>query len=83
MRIYAVIDLQGGQVVHGVAGNRESYRPISSRLIHSAAPAKWLVRSSMSGGSETLMWLTWMLSPCAARCAGAGGDRPIGNADHD
>lgn len=33
-----VIDLMGGQVVRGVGGKRELYRPIESRLARGAAP---------------------------------------------
>jgi phosphoribosylformimino-5-aminoimidazole carboxamide ribotide isomerase len=38
MRVIPVIDLQGGLVVHGVAGQRDSYRPVRSRLGMSASP---------------------------------------------
>lgn len=38
MRIIPVIDLQAGQVVRGIAGRRDEYRPIESRLVPSAAP---------------------------------------------
>ena len=38
MRIYPVLDLTGGHVVHAVAGQRESYRTIASRLTHSSSP---------------------------------------------
>jgi phosphoribosylformimino-5-aminoimidazole carboxamide ribotide isomerase len=38
VKIYGVIDLQHGQVVHGVAGQRETYRPVSSHLATSACP---------------------------------------------
>ncbi len=38
MRILAVMDLKQGQVVHGHAGRRAEYRPIRSRLVHSADP---------------------------------------------
>src|SRR5438046_4078339 len=38
MRIIPVLDLKGGVVVRGVAGRREEYRPIVSRLVASAAP---------------------------------------------
>lgn len=34
-----VIDLQRGQVVRGIAGQRESYRPIQSQLVASSSPA--------------------------------------------
>lgn len=39
MRILPVIDLMGGRVVRGVAGNRQSYRPIESRLVGNCKPA--------------------------------------------
>jgi phosphoribosylformimino-5-aminoimidazole carboxamide ribotide isomerase len=38
MRILPVIDLLGGQVVRGVAGRRQDYRPVVSRLTHSSQP---------------------------------------------
>lgn len=38
MRIRLVIDILGGQVVRGVAGDRDSYRPIESVLTTSTAP---------------------------------------------
>jgi phosphoribosylformimino-5-aminoimidazole carboxamide ribotide isomerase len=38
VRIIPVIDLKDGQVVHGVAGRRETYRPIVSRLTNEASP---------------------------------------------
>ena len=39
MRVIPVIDLKAGQVVRGIAGRREAYRPIESQLVPSAAPA--------------------------------------------
>ena len=39
MEILPVIDLKDGVVVHAVAGRRESYRPIASRLAPDAKPA--------------------------------------------
>jgi phosphoribosylformimino-5-aminoimidazole carboxamide ribotide isomerase len=39
MRVIPVIDLMNGQVVRGVAGRREEYRPIESRLAPDARPA--------------------------------------------
>ncbi len=36
--ILPVLDLMGGVVVRGVAGRRDSYQPISSRLVDSAEP---------------------------------------------
>ncbi|MCC7421518.1 MAG: hypothetical protein IT428_14635 [Planctomycetaceae bacterium] len=38
MRVIPVIDLRGGVVVRGVAGKRETYRPVESRLCAGAAP---------------------------------------------
>jgi phosphoribosylformimino-5-aminoimidazole carboxamide ribotide isomerase len=38
MRVIPVLDLMHGQVVRGVAGRREEYRPIVSRLAASADP---------------------------------------------
>lgn len=36
--VLPVIDLKRGQVVHGVAGNRDEYAPQQSQLVDSAAP---------------------------------------------
>ncbi len=38
MRVIPVLDIQGGGVVHAVAGRRHEYRPLSSRLTHSTDP---------------------------------------------
>lgn len=38
MRVIPVIDLMAGRVVRGVAGRRETYRPIESRLAESSDP---------------------------------------------
>ena len=38
MLIYPVIDLKGGLVVRGIAGDRARYQPIKSRLVDSAEP---------------------------------------------
>jgi phosphoribosylformimino-5-aminoimidazole carboxamide ribotide isomerase len=38
MRVIPVLDLKGGLVVRGVAGRREEYRPVISRLTGSALP---------------------------------------------
>jgi phosphoribosylformimino-5-aminoimidazole carboxamide ribotide isomerase len=38
MTIWPVLDLMGGVVVRGVAGRRETYRPIESRLCSTAEP---------------------------------------------
>ena len=40
MFVIPAIDLMGGQVVRGVAGRRDRYRPIKSRLSDSASPKK-------------------------------------------
>ncbi|MCL4202708.1 MAG: hypothetical protein KJ000_09445 [Pirellulaceae bacterium] len=39
MRVIPVIDLKGGEVVHGVAGDRSRYRPIRSVLATDSCPA--------------------------------------------
>src|SRR6266542_1022598 len=39
MRIVPVLDLKGGDVVRGVGGRREEYRPVISQLTDSSAPA--------------------------------------------
>ncbi|MBI2192942.1 MAG: hisA/hisF family protein [Planctomycetes bacterium] len=38
MRIIPVIDIKDGQAVHAVAGKREAYRPVKSRLTTSSDP---------------------------------------------
>lgn len=38
MMILPVLDLLGGEVVRGVAGRRQEYRPLVSRLVRSTAP---------------------------------------------
>src|SRR4051794_31268868 len=38
MQILPVLDLLGGQVVRGVAGRRQDYRPMRSPLIDSSEP---------------------------------------------
>lgn len=38
LRIYAVMDLKAGQVVHAVAGRRDEYRPLTSPLVRSSDP---------------------------------------------
>jgi phosphoribosylformimino-5-aminoimidazole carboxamide ribotide isomerase len=38
MRILAVLDLLGGEVVRGIAGRREQYRPVRGRLVDSSRP---------------------------------------------
>lgn len=40
LRLIPVIDLLGGQVVRGVGGMRESYRPIQSQLVSNAEPGQ-------------------------------------------
>ncbi len=39
MRVIPVIDLMGGQVVRGIAGRRDEYRPIRSKLVADSQPA--------------------------------------------
>ena len=39
-RILPVLDIKGGQVVHGVAGQRERYAPIKSRIADSVIPCE-------------------------------------------
>jgi phosphoribosylformimino-5-aminoimidazole carboxamide ribotide isomerase len=39
MRVIGVLDLMGGRVVRGVAGRRQEYRPVVSRLTASCRPA--------------------------------------------
>lgn len=39
MRVIPVIDLMDGNIVHGVAGRRETYQPIASQLVDSSLPA--------------------------------------------
>src|SRR5947209_12391949 len=39
MRVLPVLDIKNGEVVHGVAGRRDEYRPIRSCLTPSARPA--------------------------------------------
>ena len=38
MQIIPVLDLLGGVVVRGLAGQRDSYQPINSQLVNSAEP---------------------------------------------
>ncbi len=40
MRVIPVIDLQGGQVVRGVGGQRDQYRPVQSQLVNSVVPGE-------------------------------------------
>ncbi|MBX3443190.1 MAG: hypothetical protein KF774_12360 [Planctomyces sp.] len=37
--VLPVLDLLGGQVVHGIAGRRQNYRPVDSQLAPSARPS--------------------------------------------
>jgi phosphoribosylformimino-5-aminoimidazole carboxamide ribotide isomerase len=39
MRVIPVIDLMGGQVVRGIAGRRDEYRPVVSQIAADARPA--------------------------------------------
>ena len=51
--ILPVIDLQRGHVVHGVAGQRQSYAPIQSRIVDSSSPLSVARRiSEVTGVSE-------------------------------
>jgi len=38
MRLIPVLDLKGGQVVRGVGGRRDEYRPIQSQIVRSSDP---------------------------------------------
>src|SRR4051794_9747232 len=40
MRLVGVIDLRGGVVVHAIAGQRQTYRPLQSRLCPGADPVE-------------------------------------------
>src|SRR5712692_10132947 len=40
MRIIPVVDLKAGHVVRGIAGRREDYQPIVSRLTSSSGPVE-------------------------------------------
>jgi len=50
VKIYGVMDLKQGQVVHGVAGRRESYRPVVSRIATSARPGDVARAFAVSAG---------------------------------
>ena len=39
MNVYAVLDLKAGQVVRGVAGRRETYRPVCGVIARTCFPA--------------------------------------------
>ena len=56
MAILPVLDLMRGQIVRGIAGRRESYRPIESRLTSSADPAM------VADGAKCEFWLSRVLS---------------------
>ncbi|MCZ7572956.1 MAG: HisA/HisF-related TIM barrel protein [Ardenticatenaceae bacterium] len=38
MQVIPVLDLKANTVVHGVAGTRDRYQPVASRLVHSSDP---------------------------------------------
>ena len=38
VRVYAVLDIKAGEVVHAVAGQRDRYRPVQSELVDSSRP---------------------------------------------
>jgi phosphoribosylformimino-5-aminoimidazole carboxamide ribotide isomerase len=40
MRVIPVIDLKGGAAVHAVRGERERYRPLSSRIVEGSDPVR-------------------------------------------
>ncbi len=50
MEVVPVIDLMGGVVVRGVAGRRQEYRPIVSRLCQDARPAT--VAAALAGALD-------------------------------
>jgi phosphoribosylformimino-5-aminoimidazole carboxamide ribotide isomerase len=54
MQILPVIDLMRGQVVRGVGGRRDEYRPVVSRLTSSAAPRDVAEAFRLHFGFETL-----------------------------
>jgi len=54
MRIIPVIDLKGGVVVRAVAGRRDEYRPIRSRLVDSPDPRHVAQRLLAATGSSEL-----------------------------
>ncbi len=80
MRIIPVIDLLGGVVVRGVAGNRESYRPIESRLACDVSPEDvaraiherfrldtfYVADLDAIAGAEPAWDIYWGLAPSAA-----------------
>jgi phosphoribosylformimino-5-aminoimidazole carboxamide ribotide isomerase len=53
MRVIPVIDLMHGQVVRGIAGRRDQYRPIESRLAADAWPGTMGRALSAAGFRET------------------------------
>lgn len=52
--ILPVIDLQRGQVVHGVGGERPSYAPIRSKIVSSSSPLTVARRMSEVSGTNEL-----------------------------
>lgn len=51
MRVIPVLDLKANMVVHGVAGTRERYQPVESRLVSSADPRAVLEAFAELGAS--------------------------------
>lgn len=54
MRLLPVLDLMQGQVVRGIAGNRETYRPIQSRRVTTSDPHHVAQTFRNQFGLETL-----------------------------
>lgn len=54
VRIIPVLDLMGGVVVRAVAGRRQEYRPITSRLVESSDPAHVAARLLEASGAAEL-----------------------------
>ena len=50
MQIIPVLDLLGGQVVRGVGGRREAYRPVRSVLTTSSEPRQVAVEAGTLAG---------------------------------
>ena len=54
MQIIPVIDLKGGVVVHGIAGQRQSYAPVESQLGCDASPLSVAAALRDHTGCETM-----------------------------
>src|SRR5687768_9398875 len=54
MNIVPVVDLQGGQVVRGIAGRRDEYRPWISPLANSSDPRRVAAAFRDRFGLDTL-----------------------------